>query len=180
MKTLKFILFTLIATTILSCSDNSTEPAFILSNESLAGDYDIAVLNIDIETTAEVAGVAVTISNTAIVGDTFQVDVIINANGTYSASGQYRVVSTVTPVGTAPITDTEIIVFSDSGSYSINAVDDTITFMPVVYPLSDAFLAGTFNVTVFNETSVTLSQQVEETIGDITSSINMNLSLERK
>ena len=50
MKTLKFILFTLIATTILSCSDNSTEPAFILSNESLAGDYDIAVLNIDIET----------------------------------------------------------------------------------------------------------------------------------
>ena len=49
MKTLKFILFTLIATTILSCSDNSTEPAFILSNESLAGDYDITVLNIDIE-----------------------------------------------------------------------------------------------------------------------------------
>ena len=67
----------------------------------MAGDYDITVLNIDIETTAEVAGVAVTISNTAIVGDTFQVDVIINANGTYSASGQYRVVSTVTPVGTA-------------------------------------------------------------------------------
>jgi hypothetical protein len=176
MKTLKFILFTLIATTILSCSDNSTEPAFILSNESLAGDYDIAVLNIDIETTAEVAGVAVTISNTAIVGDTFQVDVIFNTDGTYSASGQYRVVSTVTPVGTAPITDTEIIVFSDSGSYSVNAVDDTITFMA----LGDVLLAGTFNVTVFNETSVTLSQQVEETIGDITSSINMNLSLERK
>ena len=46
--------------------------------------------------------------------------------------------------------------------------------------LGDTLLAGTFNVTVFNETSVTLSQQVEETIGDITSLVNMNLSLERK
>ena len=89
MKRIKFILFTLIATTIVSCSDNSTEPAFILSNESLAGDYDIAVLNIDIETTAEVAGVAVTISNTAIVGDTFQVDVIFNTGHLQNKFHQY-------------------------------------------------------------------------------------------
>ena len=34
-------------------------------------------------------------------------------------------------------------------------------------------------VTDFNENSISLSQQVEETVGEITSLINMNISLER-
>ena len=42
-----------------------------------------------------------------------------------------------------------------------------------------ALLSGTFNVTDFNENSISLSQQVEETVGEITSLINMNISLER-
>ena len=41
-------------------------------------------------------------------------DVVFNANGTYTAGGQYRVTSTVTPVATPPVTNTEIIVFNDS------------------------------------------------------------------
>jgi len=40
-------------------------------------------------------------------------------------------------------------------------------------------LYGTFNVSDFNENSISLDQQVEETVGDITSLINMNISLER-
>ena len=43
-----------------------------------------------------------------------------------------------------------------------------------------ALLSGTFNVSDFNENSISLTQQVEETIGDITSLINMNISLDRK
>ena len=42
-----------------------------------------------------------------------------------------------------------------------------------------ALLSGTFNVADFNENSISLDQQVEETVGDITSLINMNISLER-
>jgi hypothetical protein len=175
MKIFKFTLIALITTAILSCSDNSYESELELTNESLAGNHNITILNIDIESSAEVAGVPVTISNTTIDGDTFQVDVVFNTNGTYTAGGQYRVTSTVTPVATAPVTNTEIIVFNDSGSYSVNSDENTITFM-----IQDqALLSGTFNVTDFNENSISLSQQVEETVGEITSLINMNISLER-
>jgi len=175
MKIFKFTLIAFITTTILSCSDNSNDPELDLTNESLAGSYNITILNIDIESSAEVAGVPVTISNTTIDGDTFQVDVVFNTNGTYTAGGQYRVTPTVTPVATPPVTNTEIIVFDDSGSYSINSDESTITFM-----IQDqALLSGTFNVSDFNENSISLTQQVEETIGDITSLINMNISLER-
>jgi len=110
MKIFKFTLIALITTAILSCSDNSYESELELTNESLAGNHNITILNIDIESSAEVAGVPVTISNTTIDGDTFQVDVVFNTNGTYTAGGQYRVTSTVTPVATAPVTNTEIIV----------------------------------------------------------------------
>ena len=55
MKTLKLILFAVITSTILSCADNSTEPELILSNESLAGNYDVAVLDSDLETSTVVA-----------------------------------------------------------------------------------------------------------------------------
>jgi hypothetical protein len=175
MKIFKFTLIALITTAILSCSDNSYESELELTNESLAGNHNITILNIDIESSAEVAGVPVTISNTTIDGDTFQVDVVFNTNGTYTAGGQYRVTSTVTPVATPPVTNTEIIVFNNSGSYSINTDENTITFMVQ----DQALLSGTFNVADFNENSISLDQQVEETVGDITSLINMNISLER-
>ena len=177
MKKLKYIFFAVITATILSCADNSTEPELILSNESLAGNYDIAVLDSDLETSTVVADVPVTVANASLVGDTFQVDVIINADGTFSAGGQYRVVSTITPVGTAPITETEIITFdTSSGSYILNTLQNTITFSSQDMSL----LEGTFNVIVFNETTFTLNQQVEETLGDLTVKANVNLSLERK
>jgi hypothetical protein len=177
MKTLKLILFAVITSTILSCADNSTEPEIILSNESLAGNYDVAVLDSDLETSTVVADVPVTVANASLVGDTFQVDVIINADGTFSAGGQYRVVTTLTPVGTAPITETEIITLDpSSGSYILNTLQNTITFSSQDMSL----LEGTFNVIVFNETTFTLNQQVEEIDGDLTVKANVNLSLERK
>ncbi|MDG2444447.1 MAG: hypothetical protein P8M14_03255 [Flavobacteriaceae bacterium] len=177
MKKLKYIFFAVITTTILSCADNSTEPELILSNESLAGNYDIAVLDSDIETSTIVANIPVTVANASLVGDTFQVDVVINADGTFTAGGQYRIVSTITPVGSPQITETEIItVEPSSGSYILNSLQNTVTFMS-----QDAgLLEGTFNVIVFNETTFTLNQQIEETLGDLTLKINVNLSLERK
>ena len=43
-----------------------------------------------------------------------------------------------------------------------------------------SLLEGTFNIIVFNETTFTLNQQVEEIVGDLTVRANVNLSLERK
>ena len=177
MKNLKYIFFAVITSTILSCADNSSEPELILSNESLAGNYDVTVLDSDIETSTVVANVSVVVANASLVGDTFQVDVVINADGTFTAGGQYRVVSTITPVGTPAITESEIIIFEPSpGSYTLDSIENTITFM-----IQDAgLLEGTFNVIVFNETTFTLNQQIEETMGDLTVKANVNLSLERK
>ena len=177
MNKLKYILFAVITSTILSCADNSTEPELILSNESLAGNYDITVLNSDIETSTVVANVPVTVANTSLVGDTFQVDVVINADGTFSAGGQYRVVSTITPVGSDAITETEILTFEQTdGTYTLNTLENTITFSSQDVSL----IEGTFNVIVFNETTFTLNQQVEEIVGDLTVRANVNLSLERR
>jgi len=177
MNKLKYILFAVITSTILSCADNSTEPELILSNESLAGNYDITVLNSDIETSTVVANVPVTVANASLVGDTFQVDVVINADGTFSAGGQYRVVSTITPVGSDAITETEILTFEQTdGTYSLNTLENTITFSSQDVSL----IEGTFNVIVFNETTFTLNQQVEEIVGDLTVRANVNLSLERR
>ena len=134
-------------------------------------------LDSDIETSTIVANIPVTVANASLVGDTFQVDVVINADGTFTAGGQYRVVSTITPVGTPAITESEIIIFEPSpGSYTLDSIENTITFMS-----QDAgLLEGTFNVIVFNETTFTLNQQIEETMGDLTVKANVNLSLERK
>ena len=177
MNKLKYILFAVITSTILSCADNSTEPELILSNESLAGNYDITVLNSDIETSTVVANVPVTVANASLVGDTFQVDVVINADGTFSAGGQYRVVSTITPVGSDAITETEILTFEQTdGTYSLSTLENTITFSSQDVSL----IEGTFNVIVFNETTFTLNQQVEEIVGDLTVRANVNLSLERR
>ena len=44
----------------------------------------------------------------------------------------------------------------------------------------NALIEGTFNVVIFNETTVSLNQEAEETIGELTSSINMNISIERQ
>ena len=86
-------------------------------------------------------------------------------------------VSTITPVGTPPITETEILTFeSTSGSYILNTLDNTITFSSQDVSL----LEGTFNVIVFNETTFTLNQQLEEIVGDLPVRANVNLSLERK
>lgn len=177
MNKLKYIFFAVITSISLSCADNSTEPELILSNESLAGNYDVTVLDSDIETSTVVANVPVTIANASLVGDTFQIDVVINSDGTFSAGGQYRVVSTITPVGSDTITETEIITFEpSSGSYTLNTLENTITFSSQDMSL----LEGTFNIIVFNETTFTLNQQVEEIVGDLTVRANVNLSLERK
>ena len=112
-------------------------------------------------------------STTGMSDDTYK----FNADGTFTAGGQYRVVSTITPVGTPAITESEIIIFEPSpGSYTLDSIENTITFMS-----QDAgLLEGTFNVIVFNETTFTLNQQIEETMGDLTVKANVNLSLERK
>ena len=181
MKFFKFILVLLIAVSITGCSSNdSNEPLFVLSNTNIAGTYNINSFIVDTNVTSvtEVAGVEVpfTVASSTSEGDTFQVAFVLNANGSYTASGQYRVVSVVTPAVGNQFTNTEIIDFTDSGSYSLNTVNNTITFTSV----QGDFLNGELEVITFNETTITLSQEGEEVVDKVTTEIKANISFTRQ
>lgn len=175
MKTIKRILILLVTVTFLNCSDNDNTPAYPLNYENIAGSYDIQSLSADIQTTIEINGIPVTASANA-VGDTFQVDMIMNSDRTYSIEGEYRIITTTRVPGASPVTSEEIVIVDEEGTYVIN--DSSITFTD-----QDAdFLDGVLNVSVFNENSFTLSQELEETDpttnGEI--SVNMSVSFIRK
>ena len=101
MKLLKYFLVLFISITITSCSDSSSEPPYTLSNANIAGTYNIKSLSLNTEVTSStiVAGVEVpfTVASSESTGDTFGVTFVLNTNGSYTVSGQYRIVSVVTP-----------------------------------------------------------------------------------
>jgi hypothetical protein len=183
MKLLKYFLVLFISITITSCSDSSSEPPYTLSNANIAGTYNIKSLSLNTEVTSStiVAGVEVpfTVASSESTGDTFGVTFVLNTSGSYTVSGQYRIVSVVTPAVGDTVTNNEIIRFpdaGDSGTYNINTTDNTITFTSA----SGDFLEGTLTVIAFNETTVSLSQELEEVEDAITTKINANISFVRQ
>lgn len=164
MKLLKFIFFLCVVTSITSCSDDEIAPNFPLSSENLVGNYEMNSRETqESEDATSSSGATVNLTNTSTVGDTFQLDFVLNANGTYTASGQYRIVSTITPNGGTSSEESEIIVINATGSYLLNS-DNTITFNPQ----TGAFFEGIFTIKTFNETSVILGQDQEEVQGNTT------------
>jgi hypothetical protein len=164
MKLLKFILFLCVVISITSCSDDETAPNFTLSSANLVGNYEMNSLEAQgSEDATSSSGATVNLTNTSTVGDTFQLDFALNANGTYTASGQYRTVSTITPNGGTPSEESTIIVINATGSYQLNS-DNTVTFNPQ----TGDFFEGIFTIKTFNETSVILGQDQEEVQGNTT------------
>ena len=136
-----------------ACKSDDDGNQFLLNNENLAGSHDLVYFNGNIETTIEIQGIPVT-AITTIEGDTFQVVAIFNQDGTYSIDGQYRLTITTTAGGNTE-TDTEIIdIDNGTGTYQIDADEQTITIASDL----DEF-NGTFDVTLFNETQVRLVQE---------------------
>ena len=180
MKFLKYILVLLMAVSITNCGDESSAPSFVLSTANIAGSYIINSLSIDTKVTSvtDVSGVSVpfTIATSTSTGDTFQVDFVLNVNGTYTASGQYRIVSVVTPTVGSQLTNSEIISFTDSGSYELNTTNNTLT---IISSTGD-FIEGTMDIVTFNETTVSLSQETEVELDAITTEINSRISFTRE
>jgi hypothetical protein len=178
MKLLKYILVLFITASITSCSDSEEAPPFLLTNANIAGSYVVNSFNTEeIESATSSAGVTLEISKNIKVGDTFQIAFEIKSNGTYSAKGEYRSVSTVTPTPSTGQANPEIIGgFDIPGSYQLNTTDNTIIFSSQ----SDEFIVGPFSINVFNETTLTMSQEVEETDGGISSNITSNISFTRQ
>ena len=158
----KLIVFSFIFILFACKSDDDDGNQFILSYENIAGVYDLVHFSGTIETMIDVEGILVPAVIT-IVGDTFQVDAMFNQNRTYSIEGEYRTVTTVT-VGGISETNSEIVIVNDTGSFQIDANEQTIT---ISSDLDDDF-GGTFDVTLFNETEIRLVQEETNIENDIT------------
>lgn len=171
MKILKSLFILFIAISLSSCSTEDSAPTYPLTYENIAGTYDIQSLSLNVKTTINVGAVPVT-STANGVGDTFQVDLIMNQDRTYSVKGAYRLVTTATVPGVAPTETKEIINIDESGSYTINS-DNSITF---VDPDAE-FLEGSLNVTVFNENTFTLTQEVNTQDPILNSDIEIDLAI---
>ncbi len=145
-----------------------------MSNTNIAGTHALTFFRVNIDESFEFNGIPVT-SNTSVVGDTFQVTAVFGDNGTYTISGQYRVVATVT-VGGVSETDSEIIVLDESGTYEINNTTAQTISLSGLNELGD----GVFNVELFNETEFRLKQIVDETTPDLTSTTTTELTFTRQ
>ncbi|WP_405610942.1 hypothetical protein [Polaribacter sp. Asnod1-A03] len=182
MKVLKYILILFISISITSCSDKEdNEIPLSLTNENISGTYNISNLFIQTEVISEteVAGVMLpfTLATSVSQGDTFQIDCTFNIDGTYNATGLYRLVSTITPVTGDPVENIEIIELNDSGNYTINTVDNTISFTSIS---TNGLIDGNVEVYSFNETSLSFSRDTEETDGVNTIILNYDITLIRK
>ncbi len=176
MKLTKLIFLFALAIATVSCgSDDDGATTYNLTNANLAGTYKISDLSANSTSTTNVSGTTVTVATATVEGDTFQVSVVFNANGSYTAVGQYRIVTTVTPTGQDPIIEEEIIVVDSNGSYSLNEVNQTISLNPE----DDDFIEGLFDVTLFNNTTFNIKQEDVTTDGGITTSTEAILKLTR-
>ncbi|MDX1462586.1 MAG: hypothetical protein R3359_05980 [Marinirhabdus sp.] len=177
MKTLKTLLIAFLATaTLISCkNDDDNNDDFLLNNTNLAGTYDLTFLRADGTTTVEVQGIPVT-ATTESVGDTFQVTMDFNDNGTFVLDGQYRLVTTVTAAGQTE-TDSEILVIdNETGNYAIDANAQTITFSNTNQEGFDAV----WDVTLFNQSEVRLVNETSETNGQGTVMITTEIRFVRQ
>jgi len=180
MRFFKFIIVLFISALITNCSSSdSEEPTIILSNTNIAGSYGITNLNTEMKVTSvtQVGGVSVPldVATSTSTGDTFQINFKLEENGSFEAEGQFRTISTVTPVTGNPVTDTSIIVVDASGTFNIDTTNNTINFSSSL----GEFLSGTFDVVTFNETSLVLYQESEETEDSITTEMKTSISFER-
>lgn len=171
MKSIKIFLLLLVSITLTNCSDNNEAPAYPLTYENISGTYNIQSLSIDTETTTLVGIIPVTAKANG-VGDTFQVDMILNTDKTYSIKGEHRIVITTSVPGVAPTTTQEIVVIDESGNYTINA-DNSITFSDQ----NADFLSGDLNVTVFTANNFSLTQEIEGTEPLTNSDFKVNLAV---
>ncbi|MGY8910807.1 MAG: hypothetical protein ACKVIG_13245, partial [Flavobacteriales bacterium] len=120
-------------------------------------------------------GANVNLSTTTNVGDIYSLDIVMNENGTYTASGQYTLDFITKPNGSAQVSGSSIVDVEDLGNFTISSLDNTITFTPST-SLEDQFLLGTYSVVLLNSTTLSLVQEVENSNGSINMSTKTSYS----
>lgn len=146
------------AISIVSCKkDDDGDNTFLLNNTNVAGSYALTFFaSTDVETTT-INGLEI-VSTTTTTGDTFQLDIIFDEDGSYLVDGEYRESFVVDVNGTVTMEDSEIIVIdNETGNYSTNSANSLFILDGTIY-----------EVTLFNQTELRITSQeiITETNGD--------------
>ncbi len=177
MKNFTYVLALFISITLISCGDDAESgPSFILSNENIAGNYTISNLSISTDITTTTNGFPVKVATASTEGDLFKVDVEMFANGTYSMIGSYTTVYKLTPVVGNAVETRDIITINNSGNFTIDTANNTITFSGDLIKN----LTGTLKVEVFNQNSFSLFQEIDVPTNGNVEKISTDIGFTRK
>lgn len=177
MKNVKILFLLVIVAVLNGCSSNGDDtPAFPLSNANIAGSYNISNLNVSTDITTTSNNIPIKVATASTQGDLFKVDVEMFANGTYTMKGSYTIVYKLTPVVGTPVETRDIINIDNSGNFTLNTVNNTITFSGAVIQ----GLSGTLDFEVFNASGFSLFQEIDVDVNNNVENITTNISFTRK
>jgi len=169
MKILKSIFALIMIVSLASCNNDDDNDVYLLTNANLAGTHALTFLESE-EVQTRIFNNLPSVSTISVVGDIFQVDLVLNENGSYTIEGQYRITETTVQDGNTNI-DTEIILIDEGGLYTVNTSNLTLTM---------SFNGGesqTYDVTLFNEDELRLSYFEEGEITDGTYELTEELRM---
>ncbi|MHB0756009.1 hypothetical protein [Polaribacter sp. M15] len=159
MKNLTYILVLFVSVSFFSCGDDSSSvPTFVLSSANVTGTYGISSYEkLIVESATSTSGENTTeLERNSKVGDRFQMTIILNTDGTYTANGLHGFVSTISPTPQSGQPNPETIQVDAAGTFTVNSSANTITFSQT----KGDFILGTFNITTFSENSLVMFQEV--------------------
>lgn len=176
MKFTKHLITTCLFISFLSCTEKKELPELPFSESNVIGEFNMLSVDEQIIATVITSDVEVEVSRTKSRADTFEINFILNDDGTYTVSGAYRKINTVTPTGQSSETTATIITLTDSGTFLVNEIENKITFTAK----TKEFLDGTYLVSDFTEESFTLQKETITVQDQITATSDIEISFVRQ
>lgn len=176
MKLMKYLFLFTLAFGVLSCSKDDDGPdPYLLTRTNFVGTYSLKALEKkEVETITFTNG-SKSSSSTVVVGSVFQnVRYNFNADGTFSATGLYNTVETVTNAdGSVVVNDPIIVNLDKSGTYTLDTTRKTVT---VTYEDESQ---TTYDITLYKENEMKLFAEKEVVDGNSTTVTTENLGFTR-
>lgn len=155
MKFTKLLFLFALTIATVSCSknddDNGPEP-YTLSSTNFVDTYKLKFLEVKEVETITFSNGSTSESSAVTVGSVFQnVNYLFNSNNTFTASGLFNIVTTITEAnGTVIIGDPVIVSLDESGTYSLNTANSKLTLT------DDEGEASSYEIQDYTETGMTL------------------------